>query len=159
MPFLRQRQQILGQKKQLFHPNGKLARLGSKKMAAHTNQIAEIEQFIEFKPSLTDYILLYVDLNALSGPLQVRKSRLTHQAHREDSASDANFTVRSLQIRAGSRAKLGGQIGNSIGPTKFVWIGSQAQRLNLLQFFLTLLKLLARLKFQRENPFQCRWGV
>src|SRR6266853_7037838 len=128
-------------------------------MAAHTNPLTDVAQFIKFKPSLAAYILLYVDLNALSGPLQVRKSRLTHQAHRQDSPGKANVTVRSLQIRAGRRAKLGSQIGNGIGPTKFVWICSQAQRLNLLQFFLTLLKLLARLKFQRENPFQYRRGV
>jgi hypothetical protein len=48
---------------------------------------------------------------------------------------------------------LGRQLGNGIAPTKFVWICFQAQGLNLLQLFLTLLKLIARLKLQRENPF------
>src|SRR6266481_4922117 len=100
-------------------------------MAAHTNQIAEVEQFIEFKPSLADYIPLYVDLNALSGPLQVRKSRLTHQAHRQDSPGKANVTAHSFLVRAGRRARLGGQTGNSIGPPKFVLICPQDQRMNV----------------------------
>src|SRR5712664_3071659 len=104
-------------------------------MAAHTNQVAEVKQFKELKPSLA------------------------HQTHRQDSSGKANVALLSLQICGGGFAKLGRKVGNGVGPTKFVWIRSQAQRLNLLQFFLTLLKLLARLKFQRENPFQYRRGV
>jgi len=38
---------------------------------------------------------------------------------------------------------------------KLMWKRIAAQRLNLLQFLLTLLKLVARLKLQREIPF---WG-
>jgi hypothetical protein len=34
-----------------------------------------------------------------------------------------------------------------------VWVRFHAQRLNLLQLLLALLKLVARLKLQRENPF------
>src|SRR6266849_3355934 len=128
-------------------------------MAAHTNQIAEVKQLKQFKPRLADHVFLYINLNALSGPLQVRKSRLAHQTHRQDSPGEANVPVLSLQIRAGGPVKLRRKVSGSIGPTKFVWIRSQAQRLNLLQFFLTLLKLLARLKFQRENPFRYRRGV
>jgi hypothetical protein len=119
-------------------------------MAAHTDQIAEVEQLKQFKPCLADNILPYIDLNALSRSLQVRKSSLAHQSHRQDSPGKANVALLSLQICGGGFAKLGRKVGNGVRPTKFVWIRSQAQRLNLLQFFLTLLKLLARLKFQRK---------
>jgi hypothetical protein len=87
----------------------------------------------------------------------VRKASLAHQAHGQDSPSNSNLAAVSLQIGSGGLVKLAGQLGNRVGPAKFVWIRFQAQRLNLLQFLLTLLKLLARLKLQKENPFRyCR---
>jgi hypothetical protein len=49
---------------------------------------------------------------------------------------------------------LGRQLRSRIGPSKFVRVRVQAQRLDLLQLFLALLKLVAWLKLQRENPFR-----
>jgi hypothetical protein len=82
--------------------------------------------------------------------LQVRKAGLAHEAHRNDSSRDANFPLVSLQIGAGTLAKFCGELRDRIAPAKFVWICLQAEGLNLLELFLTLLKLFARLKWQRK---------
>src|SRR5437773_2738945 len=100
-----------------------------------------------------DNIFLRVDLDTLSGTLQVRKARLTHQAERYDAARDTHFALSRLQFRCSGLGVLLDESSRRIRPAKFSWIWIVPQRLDLLEFFLTLLKLVARLKLQRENPF------
>src|SRR6266481_8241763 len=123
-------------------------------MPAHTNQVAEVQQLKKLEPALSHNVLLYVDLDAPPHTLQVCKPGLAHQAQRNDAPGNADFSAGGLQLRARGRAKLGCQLRNRVAPPKLVWVRCQAQRLDLLQLFLALLKLLAWLKWQRENPFR-----
>src|SRR5690349_8420186 len=103
-----------------------------------------------------DNVFLHVDLDALASALQVRKTRLAHQAKRYDAARDTHFALSRLQFRCGRLGVLLYESSRCIRPAKFSWIWIVPQRLDLLEFLLALLKLVARLKLQRENPFRKR---
>ena len=85
----------------------------------------------------------------------MRETRLAHQAIADDAARDANFALLGLELRRRcARIFLDDRRGR-LGPAKLARKRIDSQRSNLLEFFLALLKLVARLKFQSgKNPFR-----
>src|ERR1700741_4697093 len=103
----------------------------------------------QLETPIADGVLPDVNLNPLSGTLQMREARLAHQPVRNDAPRYAPFPLVSLQIRRGRVLILLSQHSRRISPAKFARKGIQTQRLDLLQLPLTLFKLVARLKLQR----------
>src|SRR5713226_3621809 len=153
VPLLRQRQQRLGKEKDFLDPDGKLVGLGAKQVSAHTNRIAEIEKVEELEPVLPHNILFNVNLHALTGAEQVREARFPHEPKRNDAPSDAHFRFSGFELSRGAIAESFHQSGDCVRPTKLVGIGIEAQSLDLLELFLALVKLVARLKLQQKIPF------
>src|SRR6266550_4162948 len=88
MPLFRQRQQRFRKKENLLDPNGQLIGLGSKQVPAHANRISQVQQMKQLESLFADNVFLYIDLNALARPLQVRKTRFPHQPEGHDAASE-----------------------------------------------------------------------
>ena len=72
----------------------------------------------------------------------------------EDSFALAHFGLGGFQLRRGTVRELIRQRRDGIGPAILMGIGIQAECANVLEFFQALVKLLARLKLQREIPFR-----
>src|SRR5579859_697880 len=117
-------------------------------MSAHTDPIPKVQQLKKLEPAFTYHVLFNVNLEALSGPLQVREPSLTHQSQGNDAPGNPNLPAVSLQVCPRGSGKLGRQIRNSVGPAEFMRVRWKTQRLDLTQFFLTLLELIARLELQ-----------
>ncbi len=123
-------------------------------MPAHADGISQVEQLEELEATFAHNILLYVDLDSLARPLQMRKTRLAHQSERNNAPGHAQFSLPCLQLRSGRLAVFSNQRRWRIRPTKFARKHVEAQRLDLLEFLLALLKLIARLKLQLGIPFR-----
>jgi hypothetical protein len=117
-------------------------------MTSHTDGITEVQQMKELESLFSHNIFLYIDLNALPGTLQVRKSGFAHEPQGNDPPGDAHLLPVRLQLRPEAAPELLHQRSRRIRPTKFVGIRFMPQRLNLLEFLQALLKLVARLKLQ-----------
>ena len=130
-------------------------------MAAHADVIAQIEQLKKLKSPLSDHIFLHVNLNPFPGALQMGKTRFPHQAIGNDAPCDANFSFVRFQFRSLRGSKLPDQIRGGVGPAKFSRKCFKSKSLYLLQFFLTLFELIARLELQVEIPFPggCRRSI
>ena len=102
----------------------------------------------ELKAAIADSILPYIDLDALARALQVREAGLPHQPVGNDTPGDAHFPFVGFQFRPGSLLVGIDQRGRSVRPAKFARKWVEAQGLNLLEFLLALLELVARLKLQ-----------
>jgi len=63
---------------------------------------------------LANNILLYIDLNALTSPLQVRKAGLPHQPQGRDAAGDADLAFCRFEFQAGSLTVLINQRRGSV---------------------------------------------
>src|SRR5205807_4794602 len=96
MPFLRQRQQSFRKEEDLLDPDGQFIGLGPKQAPAHADRITQVQQMKQLKPFFADNIFLYVDLDAPSSTLQVRKARLTHKPGRYNSAGHSHFPIGRL---------------------------------------------------------------
>src|SRR5260370_41334301 len=107
----------------------------------------------QLESRFADYIPLYIDLKALTSPLQMRKTRFSHEPRRDDAAGNPHFALVCFQFRPAGLPILLDERGGGIRPAKFAGIRIVSQRLNLFEFLLALFKLVARLKLQRENPF------
>jgi hypothetical protein len=148
MPLLRQRQERFRKEEKLFDPDGKLIRLRAEQVPSHPDGIAQVQQMKEFESLFSENIFLYIDLDALPGPLQVRESGFAHKPQGNDPPGDAySLTVR-LQLRTKGVSESFHQCGRRIRPAKFAGIRFMPQRLNLLEFLQALFKLVARLKLQ-----------
>src|ERR1700693_2353487 len=101
MPFLRQREQRFREQSQLFHPDGKLIGPGAEQVPPYAQGIPKIEQVKKLEAALADNIFLYIDLDASSRTLQMRKTRLPHQPIGNDAPSDAHLTLVRFQFRPG----------------------------------------------------------
>src|SRR6516165_8957367 len=85
----------------------------------------------------------------------MRESSLTHQAVRHNAPSDARLLAIRLEFGSSSLGVFFAQFGRRFGPTKFARECLVSKGLNLFQFFLSLLKLILRLKVQMKfDPFQ-----
>ena len=85
----------------------------------------------------------------------MRESRFAHQAIADDPARDANFALIGLELRRRCGGILLDDRRGRLGPAKLARKRIDSQRSNLFEFFLALLKLVARLKFQSgKNPFR-----
>ena len=118
----------------------------------HANQITQIQQMEDFKPFISNNILAHVNLNALSIPLNMRKSGFAHKSIRYDSTGHAHVNLFGFKIRRRIVFILFRKLCRSCGPAKFVRIGIQARLTKLIQLLQSLLKLVLWLKFQVSGP-------
>src|ERR1700682_4115690 len=107
----------------------------------------------KLEAGFADNIFLYIDLDASSRTLQMRKTRLPHQSVGNDAPGDTHLALVRFQFRPGRLTELASQGRRSVRPTEFPGIGIEPQRLNLLKFLLPLLKLVLRFKLQARIPF------
>ena len=90
MEFLRQGQQGLGQQGNGFRLDGDLAALGTKHLALHPHDIADIVLFEGCQRLLPHVIDTDIELNAAGAVLEVGKHRLTHAALAHQAAGQAD---------------------------------------------------------------------
>lgn len=150
MPFFGQRQQRLGEQMQLLDPDGKLAGLGTEQVAADADRIAQVQQVEQFETALADGVLPHIDLYTAAVSLQVSKTGLAHQPVGNHTPGYADFAPGRLQILRSGFAEGIRERARGIRPAKFAGIGIVTECPNLIEFFLPLLKLVARLEFQCE---------
>jgi hypothetical protein len=79
------------------------------------------------------------------------KPGLAHEPEGNQPSGDSDFMFFGFQGLGGFFATLIHKRCGSIAPPKLAWIQLIPQGFNLFEFFLTLLKLFARLKFQRRS--------
>src|SRR5260370_6139052 len=72
---------------------------------------------------------------------------------RDEEPRNSHFHFSGFEHSRGDNAESYQQRGDCVRPTKLVGIGIEAQSLDLLELFLALVKLVARLKLQQEIPF------
>ncbi len=155
VPLFGQRQQRFRQKRDFVDPNRQFAGLGSKQMPANPDRITQVEQVEQFESLIAQHILARIDLHALPRALQVRETRLTHQAIANNAAGNANLTLLGLQLRRSCGRIFLDDRRRSLGAPKLTRKRIDSQCSDLLEFFLALLKLVPRLKFQSgKNPFR-----
>ncbi len=150
MPLFWKGQQRLGKKCQLVNPDGKFVGFRAEEMSANADQIAKIQKVKKPKAALADNVFLYIDLYALAGTLQMRKSRLAHQPERNKPPRHAYFTLVGFQLCGRLLAILFHKSRGRVRPAKFSWKRFVSESFNLLEFLLALFKLLAGLKLQSE---------
>jgi len=116
VPFLRHREQRLGEKLDLLHVHAELPGAGTEQVAIHAHDVAVIEHLEKLKAALTHGVLLDVNLQPLAVLLQVRESRLAHEPLRHHPAGHANAgrALRRPQFfgafRSGFRQDLGNRV-------------------------------------------------
>src|SRR5207248_10573977 len=135
------------------HPNRQLVRLRPEKMPPNPDGVAKVEELKHLEATLADNILLYIDLDALPSALQMREACLAHEPQRNDPSRNAYLVLR-VQLWAGFFPVFLAQGRRRVGPTKLAWIRIESERLTLLELLSSLLKLVARLELQTENPFR-----
>ena len=121
-------------------------------MPPNPDGVAKVEELKDLEATLANNIFLYIDLDALPGALQMRETCLAHQPQRNDPSRDTYLVLR-IQLWAGFFPVFLDQGRRRIRPTKLAWIRIESERLNLLELLSSLLKLVARLELQTENPF------
>src|ERR1700693_926055 len=84
----------------------------------------------------------------------MRKTRFAHETVGHQPSRDPHFLFLFFQFRRGSRTKCLRNLSGGMTPAKFPRERLMPQGLNLLEFFLPLLKLVARLELQGSNPFE-----
>ncbi len=148
VPFFRQRQQRLGQKRELLDPDGQLIRPGPEQMPGDSDEVPHVQQLKQLKRLFSDHVELDVDLDALACSLKVRKTGFAMQAQRNDASGDPRLDPLRLQLFFCLFSVPLHEPGWRRGPMKLMWVGVVAKGANLFEFFLTLLELVERLKFQ-----------
>jgi hypothetical protein len=133
MPLLREWQQILGEKRDLFHVHRQFPGTGTKQVSADSNVVAQIEQFVQLESLFSDCILLDVDLQPLPILLQVREPSLPHQPDGHDAPRDAHVDPRILQLLASLLRVLRQNLRNRVSEFVFAGIDLLSQSFNLFQ--------------------------
>src|SRR5258708_37144031 len=101
----------------------------------------------QLESRFADYILLYIDLKALTSPLQMRKTRFSHEPRRDDAAGNPHFALVCFQFRPAGLPILLDERGGGIRPAKFPGIPLGSQGPNCFRFLLAAFKLVAALQF------------
>ena len=114
--------------------NAEFARPGAKKISAHANVIAQVEQFPQFVSGITDRIFLDVDLEPLPILLQVREAGLAHQPDRHDATRDSHGDARRFQFFRRLAAVLGQNLRHGVAEVIFARISRMPEGLNFLEF-------------------------
>ena len=97
--FLRQRAQGLAEQRDLLHMDGDLPRLGLERIAAHTDDVADVILAEIGKLLLADGVLADVELDLAAVILNVAENGLAHATLGHDAAGSLQrFTVVGLEI-------------------------------------------------------------
>ena len=135
VPFFRQREQVLNQKRDLFDVNGQFARAGAEQVALHADVVTQVEQLVERKAFFAHEVELDVNLQLLAALLEVGESGLALQADGHDASGHTDVDPRVFEFFGGL-----GQVGvenlrEGVGGFVAVGVGELPQRFNLLQLF------------------------
>src|SRR5580658_2597223 len=154
VPFFRKRQKGLVEELELFHPNGQLVGLRPKQVARDANNVAEIQKLKKLERFLADNVEFYVELQPGAIAQEVSERRFTVGTQRHDAARRAQFHSLSREFLGVAIPVLFQHLTGCKRPGKLVGVRRMAQRLDFLQFFLALTKLVNRFKFQELGPFR-----
>jgi hypothetical protein len=138
VPFLRQRQQALGQEVQARGPNRQLVRLGPEQPSFHADHVAQVQLLVDLKIQRGHGVRANVDLQPGPTVRQDDEIRLAKRAHAKNPAGDANRDLLGLQRLTGLGVMRGAHVGNRRRSIKPIGIGRDAERLNRLEFGLSL---------------------
>ena len=128
-------------------------------MPANSDRIAQIEQMKQLESLVAQHIFTRINLHALARALQMRETRLAHQSIADDAPRYAHFALVGLEFRRRCGAEYFSTIVAGVSVQRNSrGNGSIPKRSNLLEFFLALLKLVARLEFQTKDSFRSQWS-
>ena len=122
MPFFRQRQEGFAEESNLSDPDCEFARLGPEQVSRDANQIPEIEQLEQFVGLGADIVQLHIDLQPLARTVNVRESRLSVEAQRDNPAGYADRRLGRFERGRVGIAVLLEQFRLSCAPIEFVRI-------------------------------------
>src|SRR5260370_30619695 len=97
----------------------------------------------QLESRFADYILLYIDLKALTSPLQMRKTRFSHEPRRDDAAGNPHFALVCFQFRPAGLPILLDERGGGTRPAKFAGVRIVSPRPQSLTFLFSPVELVA----------------
>src|SRR5258708_24048224 len=101
----------------------------------------------QLESRFADYILLYIDLKALTSPLQMRKTRFSHEPRRDDAAGNPHFALVCFQFRPAGLPILLDERGGGIRSANIPGIPTLFPPLNPFQVFFALFTLAGPIQF------------
>src|SRR5438093_5110271 len=133
VPFLRQRQETFRQKRDLACQHGQLARARAKQRAFDSDEIADIEQFVQLKVPIRKQVLPRVNLKLALAIRKRDESGLAERTIREDPPGNADLDFAMLQVFGGFLRELLDDFLQRVRVPVIRRIGVVAEFLNLLQ--------------------------
>jgi hypothetical protein len=133
MPFLWKRKQVFREECDVFDVYAQFAGSGAEQISADADVVTKVEQFVKLKPFFAYRIFLYINLQSLPILLQVRKSRLAHQADGHNPAGNAYVYRGSFELLGIFRQVLRQNLRNCVGEFVLRRVRALAQSFNLLE--------------------------
>ena len=106
---------------------------GAEEVSADPDVVAEVEQLVKLKSFFTYGIFLHVNLQALSGLLQVREASFAHEADCHDAPGDAHVDAWILQLFSSLLGIGGENVWNRVGEIVLAGVRLLSEGFNLLE--------------------------
>ena len=133
MPFFRKWKQIFGQKCDFLDVDAQLTGTRTKQVATHTDVIAKIKQFVKLKSLVPHGIFLHIDLQLLTGLLQMGEPGFTHQPDCHNPSSDTHVYPRIFQLLGGFLGIFGQNLRNRVREVVLAGIRLLSKRFDLFE--------------------------
>jgi hypothetical protein len=133
VPFLRHRDEALGQELELRRPDRQLVGLCSKEVPLDADEIAEVQQLEHREVALAERILPDIDLDLRGAVRDDEKVRLAEAPDRQHAAGGGRLDLRGLERIAGLRLVGRDQLGDSIRAREGMGVRRHAEALELLE--------------------------
>src|SRR5438105_3083660 len=113
--------------------DAQLAGSRAKQIATHADVIAKIKQFVKLKSLVADGIFLHIDLQLLTGLLQMREPGFTHQPDCHNPSSDAHVYPGIFQLLGSFLRIFGQNLRNRVREVVMAGIRLLSKRLDLFE--------------------------